>query len=131
MSDEQTGRIVTPEEARALLDEATPGPWVDDEVWAAISSGSDSVVHAYVETTCDGCGAEINDDATVAMSAEDAALIAAAPDLAYTVEQQGQQIAAVKAVHSQTYESFGGLNICEQCDAPYPCPTARALGVES
>ena len=54
------------------------------------------------------------------------------PDLAHTAAVLGEQRDAVLALHEGlTYESPAGLTICETCDEVYPCPTARALGVES
>ncbi|QSL99831.1 hypothetical protein SEA_ODAY_87 [Gordonia phage ODay] len=72
------------DEARAKLEGITPGPWVvNTEGWAFISSGGDSVLHAYVDTKCLECDAEVcqSMDCHVAASGEDAEFIAAAPDL--------------------------------------------------
>lgn len=60
---------------RVALAKATPGPWRAGVDWAAIGSGPDSVVHGYMDTTCDSCGERMTGDAAVALSAEDAELI--------------------------------------------------------
>lgn len=80
--------------AKAALADTTDGPWeVNTEGWACISSGSDSVFHAYVETTCIDCDAEITQSmgCHVAISIEDAEFIAQArtlvPELIAEVER--------------------------------------------
>lgn len=82
------------ERSKAVLENTTPGPWeVNREGWACISSGSDSVFHAYVETTCVECDAEITQsmDCHVAISIEDAEFIAQArtlvPELVAEIER--------------------------------------------
>lgn len=76
----------------ALGEHVTPGPWVvNREGWAVISSGSDSVIHGYVDTACESCGADVKGNAQVAVSIEDAEFIAAArtlvPELVAEVER--------------------------------------------
>ena len=62
-------------EVDRLLAGITPGPWeVCEEDWATISSGSDSVIHGYYDDECPACGDEVKDDASVAISIEDARL---------------------------------------------------------
>lgn len=56
--------------------EVTAAPWSMEEDWAYIASGSDSVIHGYYEGDCPACGDEIQDDASVALSGENAAFIA-------------------------------------------------------
>lgn len=86
--------------ARAALGpQVTAAPWVvNTEGWASISSGSDSVIHAYVDTTCVDCGEEIcqSMDCHVAASIEDLEFIAAArtlvPELAAEVDRLRGQV---------------------------------------
>lgn len=83
------------ERAKAVIGpHLTPEPWVvNTEGWAVISSGSDSVMHAYVDTTCVDCGEEMcqSMDCHVAASIEDLEFIAAArtlvPELVAEVEK--------------------------------------------
>ena len=61
--------------------EATEGPWEvngPDEDWAVIHSGPDSVIHAYTvhDPDCEGCECGGGEAGHVAISVEDAELIA-------------------------------------------------------
>lgn len=69
-------RIITADEARALREAATPGPWRDDTFGQVIGQHNVSILR-YDEEDGFGC---------VARQA-DGRLIVAAPDLAWTVEQ--------------------------------------------
>jgi hypothetical protein len=70
------------ERAEAVMAGVTEGPWVvNREGWACVSSGSDSVFHGYFEGSCGSCGDEILDEASVAISIEDAEFIASARTL--------------------------------------------------
>lgn len=60
----------------ARVNAATEGPWVLTEDWAYIAHGPDSVIHGYYDGECPACGDEFTDDASVALSAEDATFIA-------------------------------------------------------
>ena len=60
---------------------ATEGPWEvngPDEDWAVIHSGPDSVIHAYTvhDPDCEGCTCGGDEAGHVAISVEDAELIA-------------------------------------------------------
>lgn len=68
--------------AEQALEKTTPGQWeVNREGWACISSGADSVIHAFYDKECPSCDETITDAAYVAISIEDAEFIAAAPEL--------------------------------------------------
>ena len=79
MSDAVTDIVERSEQA---LDGITPGKWeINREGWACISSGPDSVIHAFYDSECPACDETITDTAVVAISMEDAEFIAAAPQL--------------------------------------------------
>lgn len=89
--------------AREALTGITEGQWeINQEGWAMISAGSDSVIHGYVDATCDDCGNDVTGDAFVACSYEDRALIAAAPslisDLLSLVEEQEYEIERLRGL---------------------------------
>jgi hypothetical protein len=89
-------RIIPPEEARALLAAATPGPWA---IWADLdfqgfrTVGEASGVIPEGEVFLKG---EHNPTAHAYID-EDADLIAAAPDLAHTAAVLGDEVATVRA----------------------------------
>ena len=120
---------------------ATEGPWeVDgpDEQWAAISSGPDSVIHAYAvhDRDCEGCTCGGDEAGHVAISVEDAEFIAhtrtdlpalTAPAPARATTHQPQPYGREGA------PPFVLRLVCDHCLAQYdgavehPCPTVRAL----
>ena len=66
-------------EIQARAEKATHGPWeVQEEEWAVISSGSDSVLHAFaVEKDCIECGTPQDEcDTEVVLDIEDVEFIA-------------------------------------------------------
>lgn len=79
------GRLVDADEARELLERATPGPW---KVWgmavASDRSGTGEIDYDEVVAT--------TRDPDRGLRTFNAALIAAAPDLARTVLMQAEQI---------------------------------------
>lgn len=81
-------------------EDATEGPWVvngPDDDWAAISSGPDSVVHAYAEhVMCDECGDDFHGRPEVAIGVEDAEFIA---DARTTVPALVSALRAVLDMH--------------------------------
>ncbi len=83
-----TPRIITADEARVLREAATPGPWrVTDYDTVAPSIGCGGWDIAVVHGDDDGRPWDADDSEPVApLPLSDAALIAAAPDLAATVE---------------------------------------------
>ncbi len=110
--------------------EATEGPWGvngPDEDWAVIHSGPDSVIHAYTvhDPACEGCECGGDEAGHVAISVEDAELIAHArtdlPALTAAVRD-------VLALHAEA-TCFGGYPqaFCIDCDRAWPCATVRAL----
>jgi hypothetical protein len=86
-------RIVSPKEARALLEAATPGPWQEfGSEWnddGQMVSGCVGTVGQHGE-----CSHDISGDG---IPAADAQLIAAAPDLAHTTAVLGDEVAALRA----------------------------------
>lgn len=70
----------TRDQLRALANAATPGPWTPcTEGWATVSSGSDSVIHAYhPRDCCHECGEPYDMEPGVAIEVEDLEFIAAA-----------------------------------------------------
>lgn len=70
---------ITPDQARALLDEATPGPWTASECTGFIAAAEGERAVLTAERGDWWCE-------------EDHRLAAAAPDLAQTVIEQGVQI---------------------------------------
>jgi hypothetical protein len=119
-------------EWEALVEGATKGPWVvngPDEDWAAISSGPDSVIHAYTthDPDCEGCTCGGDEAGHVAISVEDAEFIAAAPDLARSL------LGFVREV-TEGHEPDDEGRYCWACASnaygnalvPWPCPTAQA-----
>ncbi len=119
------------ERAKAALSEhVTSAPWVvNREGWACVSSGSDSVFHAYYEGDCPSCGDEITPvDARVAISIEDAEFIAAArslvPELVAEVErtrEAAQTLGRISHRMQQTVLDITGLRhlIDESGDGPW------------
>ncbi|AUV61621.1 hypothetical protein PP502_gp56 [Gordonia phage Beenie] len=84
-------------DARRLLQGITPGPWeVNSDGWATISSGPDSVIHAYSEHAVCDCGAEVEGSPGVAISIEDAEFIAAAPALVERLLTELDRVGEVK-----------------------------------
>lgn len=84
-------RRITGEEARALREAATPGPW-QVGVSALCPHRPNRCCNVYSENTSDvtaTCGAGID--------GLDAALIAAAPDLAFTVEALEAEASELRA----------------------------------
>lgn len=79
-------RIITAEEARALRGEATPGPWAVQE-YPHEGEGSDAAVYQPDTMDC----------IVGASGTADARLIAAAPDLAATVEHLRAEPNALRA----------------------------------
>jgi hypothetical protein len=97
--------------AETLLTGTTPGPWiVNREGWASISSGSDSVIHAYVDYADyapDGC--ENDCQADVACSIEDREFIAAArtlvPELLAEVKRLRERLDGLHEEWGLRYDS--------------------------
>lgn len=121
----------------ALTEGATEGPWRangPDEDWAAISSGPDSVLHAYLthERSCDGC--ECGDEgAQVAISIEDAEFIAHARTAMPALIAAVKDALGLHRPHPVPQEMiYGTITACSECgsvdDAPveWPCPTVQA-----
>lgn len=114
----------------ALSPDMTPGPWVvNTEGWAVISSGPDSVIHGYVDTSCENCGADVKGDADVAISIEDAGFIAAArtlvPELVAAFEDM--QADRDQARHALLDAGKVIVAACEQRDAAVREQLAREL----
>jgi hypothetical protein len=87
------------ERANAVTEGITDGPWVvNREGWACISSGSDSVFHGYFDGSCDDCGDEIHDAASVAISIEDAEFIAAARQLVPELVAEVKRLRSYKSL---------------------------------
>lgn len=85
-----TPRIITADEASALLDAATPGPWNDERI-GADGDGS-ACSHEHQLCNADGIAiAIITHDGAPGARANDR-LLAAAPDLAATVVAQAAEI---------------------------------------
>ena len=116
---------------------ATEGPWVVNgpaEQWAVISSGHDSVIHAYTvhDPDCEGCTCGGDEAGHVAISVEDAEFISAAradvPALTAAVRD-------VLALHREGGEVMGYdaegvldyLPACIECNHKWPCPTRDRL----
>lgn len=109
--------MLTPEDRARLRDlaaKATPGPWaINTEGWADISSGPDSVIHAYsVRDSCHECGEPYDHDPRVAISTEDAEFIAAAGPATVTAlldaldqaERERDEARATKDMHKERAE---------------------------
>lgn len=120
---------------QARANAATNGPWEvngPDERWAAISSGPDSVIHAYTEHASDCVGCTCERDADVAISAEDAEFIAAART---DVPALVAALRAVLDLHRPEAWRGTGVLVCAHCRpawtgsnrATYPCDTVRAI----
>jgi hypothetical protein len=94
-----TPRIITADEARVLREAATPGPWrVTDYDTVAPSIGCGGWDIAVVHGDDDGRPWDADDSEPVApLPLSDAALIAAAPDLAATVEALHAEVARLRA----------------------------------
>lgn len=124
-----TGRIVSPEEAKALREGANDGPWdrttSTSREWALVHEAGDELPDAHY------IGRFRDDD--------DAALAAAAPDLAYTVDQQAAQIAQLRRLldgfvhpddpcwfdHHGGCQAHGFLNL----KPGEVCPAAEAIAL--
>lgn len=106
----------TRDQIRALADAATPGPWTPcTEGWATISSGSDSVIHAYhPRDCCHECGEPYDMEPGVAIGVEDLEFIAAArtavPQLLDQLDQAEARIKAVQDVLDQAWEEFDNVD---------------------
>lgn len=132
--------MYTGAEARALADAATPGPWVtehDDD--AAEGDGASPLTIVYGETRGLGARAVAEVRGGRPEDIADAALVAAAPDLAYTVDQQaatiadqGREIAALRervdalVQRAETVEQAGAKAAQERDEARVRLETARA-----
>ena len=110
--------------------EATEEPWEvngPDEDWAVIHSGPDSVIHAYTvhDPDCEGCTCGGDEAGHVAISVEDAELIAhARTDLPALTDA----VRDVLALHAEAACSRGYPQaFCVDCDRAWPCDTVRAL----
>jgi hypothetical protein len=107
-------------EIRARLDKATPGPWMH---------GVQQGFH-WVDTRLDRRVVTIADDV---LTDADAELITHAPgDIRWLLDAVGR----VRALHRPIPARTRGHQMCEACSDPgfsqaWPCPTLRALGVES
>ena len=100
-----TPRIITADEARVLREAATPGPWrVTDYDTVAPSIGCGGWDIAVVHGDDDGRPWDADDSEPVApLPLSDAALIAAAPDLAATVEALHAEVARLRALVREAY----------------------------
>jgi len=100
-----TPRIITADEARVLREAATPGPWrVTDYDTVAPSIGCGGWDIAVVHGDDDGRPWDADDSEPVApLPLSDAALIAAAPDLAATVEAPHAEVARLRALVREAY----------------------------
>lgn len=106
---------ITADEARALLEGTTPGPWriegsIGDDVPAIVSDDAEALV------------TELCEDAT----AEDVALMIAAPDLAATVITQAEEIERLSLMLARAHHvvrEYGPRCAHPQCDrlAPLRC----------
>jgi len=95
---------ISADEAKALLDAATPGPWHTMMGWGGVRLGIEADGSSVVVYGTD------DDDAGVELD-EDARLIAAAPDLAATVIELSERIDKVAFFHPTTHGKPCG--ICE------------------
>jgi hypothetical protein len=124
-------RIVPPDEARRLSEAATEGPWE----WLPESmSDVDTILQLGPEDLCVACFYGMDHIKSHPPDQANADLIAAAPDLAHTAAVLGEQRKAALSLHQpeRTTNDFGDHDLpdrCCCCFAPYPCSTARALGV--
>ena len=108
--------------------EATEGPWEvngPDEDWAVIHSGPDSVIHAYTvhDPDCEGCTCGGDEAGHVAISVEDAELIAHARIDLVDLTAAVRDVLKAAAPHweNQTrreakYGRAGSACVCEVCD---------------
>ena len=91
-----TPRIITVDEAREMLDAATPGPWNDERI-GADGDGS-ACSHEHQLCNADGIAvAIITHDGAPSARANDR-LLAAAPDLAATVIAQAADIERLRSI---------------------------------
>lgn len=98
-----TPRIITADEAKTLLDAATPGPWNDERI-GADGDGS-PCSHEHQLCNADGIAvAIITHDGAPGARANDR-LLAAAPDLAATVVAQATEyLALAKRMDDRGFE---------------------------
>lgn len=96
---EPAARLVSPDEARTLREAATPGPWRNRVPLApeAVIAADDHLV-AYPSAQRANGGLD------------DARLIAIAPDLTHTVEQQAEQIRFLTAQRDRARREWGRLS---------------------
>ncbi len=111
-----TRRIITADEARVLREAATPGPWL---CWS----------DAEVSTTPSGAPDDGGDIVAMTYSATNNAIIAAAPDLAATVEALHAEVARLQdrdaAYWSGYADGYGGGHTADTIRA-----TVEALHAE-
>ena len=86
--------------------EATAEPWVVNgpaEQWAVISSGHDSVIHAYTvhDPDCESCTCGGDEAGHVAISVEDAAFITAAHTVVPALTAAVRDVLAVLDRHER------------------------------
>lgn len=111
--------------------EATEEPWEvngPDEDWAVIHSGPDSVVHAYTahDPDCERCTCGGDDAGHVAISVEDAALIAHARTDIPALTAAVRDVLALHFTRHTVYSGSPSLP-CAECGHATPCATVRAL----
>ena len=112
-------RIITADEARVLREAATPGPWrVTDYDTVAPSIGCGGWDIAVVHGDDDGRPWDADDSEPVApLPLSDAALIAAAPDLAATVEALHAEVARLTAlVEDQRWDARDDVRMAGLCE---------------
>ena len=130
----------------ARLEAASPGPWTaqpfEDEGSPIVGSGHEVGLVAYALRAGAVCDKWYDKPQCEA----DSEFIAHAPEdiraLLAEVHAQKQKLEAAKKLHVihdcsraviPCHRFFDGMcskeNLCEECGRPYPCLTARALGV--
>lgn len=91
-----THRIITAEEARALREAATPGPWHVGR--SALCDCLRPCVNVYADQ-----GEDVTRPCRSEVCEEDAPLLAAAPDLAATVEALHAEVERLRALVATAY----------------------------
>jgi len=112
-------------EIRARLDAATPGPWHLDDMSELRDAEDRPLVRGYEG---EGGAHAFWEQPANRDSDADAQLVVHAPDdLAWLLDV----VDRVRALHRPYVMKVSGQTTCEGCHNPWPCSTARALGVES
>lgn len=116
---------------KTALDGTTDGPWeLTPESWAVISSGSDSVFHAYSEHAVCECGEPVDGTPQVAISIEDAEFIVAARTLVPELVHELERIrAALTLLYRQTWTAAAHEKATHECPA-YAVSTRKMAGAK-